>query len=73
MKMLNLYYSVYLIIMCLIIIGLYHVMIPFLKKVKFGQFIREEGPRSHASKKGTPTMGGIIILISFLIVFISLL
>ncbi|MCM1160653.1 MAG: phospho-N-acetylmuramoyl-pentapeptide-transferase [Roseburia sp.] len=38
------------------------VMIPFLKKVKAGQTVREEGPESHLKKTGTPTMGGIIIL-----------
>ena len=38
--------------------------IPFLRKLKFGQYIREEGPESHKAKTGTPTMGGIIILIA---------
>lgn len=38
------------------------IFIPLLKKMKFGQHIREEGPRSHQSKSGTPTMGGVIIL-----------
>ena len=33
-----------------------------LKKMKFGQYIREVGPKSHQSKTGTPTMGGMIIL-----------
>ena len=37
-------------------------MIPFLKEKQFGQFIREEGPESHLSKQGTPTMGGIAIV-----------
>jgi len=40
------------------------LLIPFLKKLKFGQFIREEGPQSHLKKSGTPTMGGIIIVLS---------
>ena len=40
------------------------VLIPFLKKLKFGQTIREEGPKGHAKKSGTPTMGGLAILIS---------
>lgn len=43
------------------------IIIPFLKKLKFGQTIREEGPESHLKKSGTPTMGGIIFLISILI------
>lgn len=37
-------------------------MIPLLKEKQFGQFIREEGPESHLSKQGTPTMGGIAIV-----------
>ncbi len=40
------------------------LLIPFLKKLKFGQTIREEGPQSHQKKSGTPTMGGIVIVIS---------
>ena len=39
--------------------------IPYLHKLKFGQYIRDDGPQSHLKKGGTPTMGGIIILISF--------
>lgn len=38
-------------------------LIPYLKKLKFGQTIREEGPKWHSSKQGTPTMGGIMIII----------
>ena len=38
------------------------VMIPFLKKKQFGQFIREDGPQAHLSKAGTPTMGGVAIV-----------
>lgn len=37
--------------------------VPFLKRIKFGQTIREEGPKWHASKDGTPTMGGIMFII----------
>lgn len=43
------------------------VIIPFLKKLKFGQFVREDGPESHLKKSGTPTMGGLIILFSIVI------
>jgi phospho-N-acetylmuramoyl-pentapeptide-transferase len=39
-------------------------MIRMLKRLSFGQFIREEGPQTHHSKKGTPTMGGILIMLS---------
>lgn len=43
------------------------IFIPFLKKLKFGQFVRDDGPEAHLKKTGTPTMGGIIILVSVLI------
>ncbi|MFH0702474.1 MAG: phospho-N-acetylmuramoyl-pentapeptide-transferase [bacterium] len=39
----------------------------FLKKNFYGQFIREEAPASHTKKAGTPTMGGVVIVISALI------
>ena len=38
------------------------VVIPYLRKLKFGQTILEIGPKWHESKKGTPTMGGIMII-----------
>lgn len=44
------------------------IMIPFLKKLKFGQYVRDDGPQSHLKKTGTPTMGGVIILITIVIV-----
>lgn len=43
------------------------IVIPLLKRFKIGQSIREEGPQSHLSKTGTPTMGGIIIFIALVI------
>ncbi len=43
------------------------IIIPMLKKFKIGQSIREDGPQSHLSKSGTPTMGGIIIFTSLII------
>ncbi len=43
-------------------------IIPFLKKLKFGQTILEEGPSWHEKKQGTPTMGGLMIIAG---VFIS--
>lgn len=42
------------------------VAIEYLKKLQIGQYIREEGPKNHYSKKGTPTMGGILIIIGVL-------
>ena len=40
------------------------IFIPILHKLKFGQNIRKEGPKSHQKKAGTPTMGGLIFFIS---------
>jgi phospho-N-acetylmuramoyl-pentapeptide-transferase len=39
-------------------------MIAMLKRFQIGQQIREEGPRTHLSKRGTPTMGGVLIILS---------
>ncbi len=46
------------------------VAIRILKRYKMGQQIRDDGPRSHLKKTGTPTMGGLIFLFSFLITFL---
>jgi phospho-N-acetylmuramoyl-pentapeptide-transferase len=46
--------------------------IEFLRARSFGQNIREEGPEGHKVKAGTPTMGGIIIMIAFSIPFLAL-
>lgn len=43
------------------------VVIPFLRRLKVGQTVRDEGPESHLKKNGTPTMGGILILISVVV------
>ena len=43
------------------------IVIPFLHKLKFGQQVRDDGPQAHLKKQGTPTMGGIMILISVII------
>ncbi len=43
------------------------IAIPFLKRLKFGQPIREEGPKEHLKKSGTPVMGGIVFLAAILI------
>ncbi|MCU5745718.1 phospho-N-acetylmuramoyl-pentapeptide-transferase [Staphylococcus sp. SQ8-PEA] len=43
------------------------LLIPTLKRMKFGQSIREEGPQSHMKKTGTPTMGGLTFLISIIV------
>lgn len=41
--------------------------IPLLRRLKFGQSIREEGPQSHMKKAGTPTMGGLIFLLAIIV------
>ena len=38
------------------------IVIPFLRRLKFGQQIRQEGPQKHLQKSGTPTMGGVMFL-----------
>ncbi|MBS4193895.1 phospho-N-acetylmuramoyl-pentapeptide-transferase [Lederbergia citri] len=51
----------------LITVLLSPLFIPFLRRLKFGQSIRIEGPQSHQKKSGTPTMGGILIVLSVII------
>ena len=43
------------------------IVIPILKRLKVGQMERKEGPQSHLKKQGTPTMGGIIIMLTLLV------
>src|SRR6267378_3165972 len=38
-----------------------------LREFQIGQYIREDGPKSHRKKEGTPTMGGVLIIISVVI------
>ena len=45
-----------------VVIMLAPICIPILHRLKFGQSIREEGPKSHQKKSGTPTMGGIFLI-----------
>ena len=47
------------------------IIIPILKKRKVGQIERDDGPQSHLKKQGTPTMGGIIIIITMILVVIG--
>ncbi len=44
------------------------IIIPILKKLKVGQIERDDGPQSHLKKQGTPTMGGIIIIVTMILV-----
>src|SRR5438309_14329 len=43
------------------------ILIQRLRQFQIGQYIRDEGPKSHLKKAGTPTMGGVLIIISVLI------
>lgn len=65
----NFYFKLFLFSFILTIFLLV-ICIPILKVIKYGQSIRQEGPKSHYKKAGTPTMGGIVIGISVLAVFI---
>ena len=44
------------------------IIIPILRKLKVGQIERDDGPQSHLKKQGTPTMGGIIMILAMIIV-----
>ncbi|MBO6132906.1 MAG: phospho-N-acetylmuramoyl-pentapeptide-transferase [Lachnospiraceae bacterium] len=60
------------IIICLISfvlsVGLGRIILPILRRLKANQSERAEGPKSHLKKAGTPTMGGIIFILAFLLV-----
>jgi len=47
------------------------VFIPVLTRMKFGQIVRDDGPKSHLKKTGTPAMGGIIIAVPAVIVSLA--
>ena len=51
-----------------VILGI--IIVPILRKLKVGQIERDDGPESHLKKQGTPTMGGIIIMLGIVIVTI---
>jgi phospho-N-acetylmuramoyl-pentapeptide-transferase len=50
----------------LVTVMLGSTFIEFLQSRKFGQFVREEGPQTHLIKAGTPTMGGVVMLMGLL-------
>lgn len=60
-----------IIVSFLIALFLGPVVIPILRRLKVGQSIREEGPKSHFGKTGTPTMGGIIIISAILVAVLT--
>lgn len=67
------YYIENFMIAAIISLVLGPIIIPELKKLKIGQAIREDGPQSHLIKTGTPTMGGIIFIVSTLITLLVFL
>lgn len=64
-------YAVLLAFVIALILG--PILIPILHRLKFGQNIREEGPESHLKKAGTPTLGGLIFMLSSLITMVILI
>lgn len=48
------------------VVGIF--VMPILKKFKVGQVVRDDGPKEHLKKQGTPTMGGIIMLIVLVVI-----
>jgi len=60
----EIYFGIIAFVLTAILVPLF---IPLLKRMKFGQSIREEGPKSHMVKSGTPTMGGLTFLISTIV------
>jgi phospho-N-acetylmuramoyl-pentapeptide-transferase len=62
---------IYLLIAFIITAILGKIIIPILKKLKVGQSERLDGPRSHLKKQGTPTMGGIMMIITIIILSIA--
>ena len=57
-----------LVIAFIVAVLLGFLIIPMLKKLKVGQIERDDGPQSHLKKQGTPTMGGIILIITMILV-----
>ena len=57
-----------LIIAFVITVFLAIIIIPILKKLKVGQIERDDGPESHLKKQGTPTMGGVIMIIAVTVI-----
>lgn len=47
------------------------LLIPLLRRMKFGQQVRDDGPQTHLKKAGTPTMGGIVIILAFTLAFLK--
>ena len=61
-----------ILVACVITTILGPVFIPVLRRIKAGQSIREDGPKAHQTKAGTPTMGGLMIILAVVITCISM-
>ena len=48
-------------------------VIRWLQKLQLGQVVRNDGPQSHLAKSGTPTMGGLLILLSIIVNYCTLI
>ena len=61
-------YPIYALLLAAIVtIALGPALIPLLKRLKFGQTERDDGPQSHLKKTGTPTMGGMMFIAGILV------
>ena len=49
-----------------VILGIF--IVPKLRKLKIGQTVRDDGPKSHLKKNGTPTMGGIMMILVIVVI-----
>ena len=63
------YLTINMILFLIFGILLFYITLPIFKKLKYSQNVRSAGPKSHYVKAGTPTMGGIVILINMLVYF----
>lgn len=59
-----------LVIGIILAVFLFMMFIPYLHRLKFGQTIRVEGPKNHYKKNGTPTMGGVVIIIGTILTLV---
>lgn len=66
----NINYLIYIIEAVAVTVILGYFAIPLARKYKARQSIREEGPRSHRAKAGTPTMGGLFMILAAVIVIL---
>ena len=61
--------AAFIIAMALSVMGT-PLLIRFLVLHQYGQFIRQDGPTQHLTKRGTPTMGGVVIILATLIAWV---